>query len=356
MDYDLFDLATLADVYRRVKVSPSYWLDTYFNRQINFEGKKIIFERVYGDDRKLAPFVVPNVSGRPQRLSGYEALDFSPAYSKQKDVVDYTMHIERQVGEALGGSLTIAQRRDAVVAELIRLQKVKMQNTWNWMAARALIDGKVLISGEDYPATLVDFRRDADLTSVLTTGARWTEPTADPLADLRERRVLANGLSGARIARYVFGGNAWELFSQRVDLRELMRAEYAGRGQNTQVNLMREGFGDTVEYMGTMSGANGQGRMEFFVDTSRFVSPETGLEEFHLDQNTVVGISPDVVGGTRCFAAIMDKAANFKPLPMFFKNWEEQDPSQEYLLTQSAPLMVPREPNATFSIKVADDE
>ena len=351
---DLFDLATLADVYRRVKVSPSYWLDTYYTRQINFEGKKIIFERVYGDDRKLAPFVVPNVSGRPQRLSGYEAIDFMPAYSKQKDVVDYTMHIERQVGEGLGGTLTISQRRDAVVAELIRLQKVKMQNTWNWMAARATIDGKVTISGEDYPTTLVDFRRDADLTRVLTGGARWSQETADPLADLRESRVLANGLSGARIQRYVFGSNAWELFAQRVDLKELMRAEYAGRGQNTNVSLIRDGFGDTIEYMGSMSGANGQGRMEFFVDSSRFINPETGLEEYHLDADTVAGISPDLMGGTRCFGAIMDKSADFKPLPMFFKNWEEQDPSHEYLLTQSAPLMVPREPNATFSIKVDD--
>lgn len=351
---DLFDLATLAEVYRRIRVSPSYWLDAFYKRQINFEGKKIIFEKVYGDDRKLAPFVVPNVAGRPQRLSGYEAIDFLPAYSKQKDVVDYTMHIERQVGEALGGSLTISQRRNAVVAELIRLQKVKVQNTWNWMAARATIDGKVIIKGEDYPETLVDFRRDASLTKVLTGGARWSQTTANPLADLRESRINANELSGARIATYVFGGNAWELFSQRVDLKELMRVEYAGRGQNTDVTLINNGYGDTVEYMGRMSGASGQGLMEFWVDTTRFIDPETGDEAYYLDQDTVVGLSPDMMGGTRCFGAIMDKSADFKPLPMFFKNWEEQDPSHEYLLTQSAPLMVPREPNATFSIKVDD--
>ncbi|KAB7719866.1 major capsid protein, partial [Proteus mirabilis] len=127
----------------------------------------------YGDDRKLAPFVVPNVAGRPQRMEGFEADTFTPAYSKQKDIVDYTMHIERQAGEALGGSLTIEQRRQAVIAELLRRQKVKINNTWNWLGARAIIDGKVTIEGEDYPSQLVDFRRHPDLTIVLTGAAKW---------------------------------------------------------------------------------------------------------------------------------------------------------------------------------------
>lgn len=351
---DLFDLATLAELHRRIKTAPTFWLDTFYKRQINFESQRIVFEKVYGDDRKLAPFVVPNVSGRPQRLSGFEAVDFAPAYSKQKDVVDYTMHIERQAGESIGGSLTIDQRRNAVIAELIRLQKVKIRNTWNWLAARATIDGKVIIKGEDYPETLVDFRRDAGLTKVLTGGARWSQTTADPLNDLRESRVFANELSGARIGVYVFGANAWELFSQRVDLKELMNADNRGAGQRTDVTLINDGFGDTVEFMGTMSGSSGQGRMEFWVDTTRFIDPETGTEKYYLDQDTVLGISPDMMGGTRCFGAIMDKRAGYRPLDVFFKNWEQEDPSQEYLLTQSAPLMVPREPNATFSIKVDD--
>jgi hypothetical protein len=348
---DIFDLYTLQQVQRRIKTAPAFWL-TFYPGQINFDGRKILFEKVFGDDRKLAPFVVPNVAGRPQRLEGFEAYTFEPAYSKQKDIVDYTMHIERQAGEALGGSLTIEQRRNAVIAELLRRQKVKINNTWNWLAARALIDGKVTIEGEDYPSQLVDFRRDANLTIVLTGGAKWDQTTADPLADLREARITANTLSGARIQRYIFGANAWELFCQRVDLKDMQNSLNRGAGQNTSVSLINDGYGDTVEYMGRMAGLNGQGTMEFWVDTTKYIDPETGLEAFYLDQNTVVGVS-DMMAGVRCFGAIMDAEAGFRPLDTFFKNWREQDPSQEYLLTQSAPLMVPKEPNATFSIKVA---
>lgn len=347
---NIFDLYTLQQVQRRIKTAPTFWLNEFFKRQINFDGRKILFEKVYGDDRKLAPFVVPNVAGRPQRLDGFEMDTFAPAYSKQKDIVDYTMHIERQAGESLGGSLTIEQRRNAVIAELLRRQKVKITNTWNWLGARAIIDGKVIIKGEDYPETLVDFRRDPALTSVLVGGAKWDTVTGNPLADLKQSRLAANELSGARISRHVFGANAWELFAQRVDLKELMNKNFGG--QQTNVTLIGDGYGDTVEYMGSIAGASGQGKIECWVDTTRYIDPETGLEQYYLDQNTVAGVS-DMVSGVRCFGGIMDAEAGFRPLDTFFKNWREQDPSQEYLLSQSAPLMVPSEPNATYSIKVA---
>lgn len=346
----VFDLMTLTEVQRRIKTAPLFWLERFFKRQINFQTDWIMFDKVYGDNRKLAPFVVPNVAGRPQRLDGFESYRFKPAYSKQKDIVDYTMHIERVAGEAFGGSLTIEQRRNAVIATLLASQKQKMANTNNWLAARAIIDGKVTISGEDYPTTLVDFRRDPGLTRVLVGGAKWDQGTANPLADLKDSRIAAQELSGARISLNVFGANAWELFAQRVDLKEMMNTQY--RGQTTNVTLIGDGYGDTVEYMGSIGGANGQGKIECWVDTTRFIDPETGTEEYYLDQNTVVGIS-DLVDGVRCFGAIMDADAGFRSLESFFKNWREPDPSQEYLLSQSAPLMVPKEANASYSIKVA---
>jgi len=349
---DIFDLFELAGIYTRIKTAPTFWLDQFYTGQINFEGKEILFEKVFGDDRKLAPFALPTAQGRPSKLDGFQVETFAPAYIKQKDVVDATMHLTRRPGEALGGTLSIEQRRDAVIAELVRRAKVKIRNRWNWLAARATIDAKVVIEGEDYPSTLVDFRRDPALTKILAGGAKWDQTTADPLADLKEMRIGANELSGARIQDYYFGGNAWELFCQRVDLKELMNQMNRGAGQNTRVTLINEGYGDTIEYMGSMSGLNGQGQMNFYVDTTRYIDPETGTEEYYLDTNTVAGVSP-MMEGVRCFAAIMDADAQYKALEVFFKNWRNMDPSVEYILSQSAPLMVPKEPNATFSMKVA---
>ena len=349
MAADLFDLVTMQAIVSRTKTSPHYWLDQFFPSQINFTTEWIMWDKVFGDDRKLAPFVVPSAMGRPQKLEGYETLRFKPAYSKQKDVVDYTMILDRVAGEALGGTLSLAQRRLAIKTELLRRQKVKQRNTQNWLAARAIIDGKVTIKGEDYPEMLVDFRRNPNLTQVLTGAAKWDQATADPLNDIREMRIEAQGLSGARIRRVVFGGNAWELFCQRVDIREMMNKNYGG--QNVNVTLINDGYPDSIEFMGTIAGSGGQGAIDAYVDTSRYVD-EAGVEQFHLDQNKVVGVS-EMVAGVRCFGAIMDNKADYQSLEFFTKNWEIEDPSQEYLLMQSAPLMVPKEPDATYSIQVA---
>jgi hypothetical protein len=65
----------------------------------------------------------------------------------------------------------------------------------------------------------------------------------------------------------------------------------------------------------------------------------------------VVGVAPGT-DGVRCFGAIMDIQANMQANDMFPKQWDENDPSVSYTMTQSAPLMVPLRPNTTFKMKV----
>jgi hypothetical protein len=347
-DITLYDLATLDEVYRNIKTpTPPFYLNA-FTRQINFDTPEIMFDKVSGDDRGLAPFVLPTVQGRPQRLSGYSTDRFRPAYVKIKDVVDPSMHLSRMPGEApIIGSMTIGQRRDAVIAELLRMAKVKFANRNEWLAAKALIDGEVTISGEDYPTVVVGFGRDSDLTITLTTGARWSQNTSDPLADIKAARIVCNGLSGSRVRKIVFGQDAWDYFAAQVDLKEFMNRNYGGN-DGSSIKLMSDGY-DGQEFMGVIQGNDGGGRIEAWVDTSKYLD-ENGDEQFYLDQNTVCGYAD--VQGVRCFGAIMDAKAGYQPLDFFFKNWMNEDPSVEYLLSQSAPLMVPKNPNASFSILV----
>lgn len=350
MAYVMTDSLTLDALYKRVKQPTKKFYLNWFKRQINFTTKEIMFERVFGDDRRLAPFVVPTMQGRPQRLEGSGAVSFTPAYVKVNDIIDPGMTLERLPGEAPFGNLTPEQRWDAIKAELLRKQGVIFDNRNEWLAARALIDGQVTIAGEDYPSRVVNFRRDPSLTITLAGGARWDQSTGDPLASLKSARMAANGLSGARIRTHVFGATAWELFNDRVDVRELMNKNYGGN--NTNVTLMADGWSDQgQEYMGTIQGLNGAGAIDVWVDTSKYVD-DTGAEQFYLDQTSVLGIS-DMVEGVRCFGAIMDKRAGLQAREYFFKNYEEENPSVERLLGQSAPLMVPKVPNATFLQKVA---
>lgn len=347
---DIYSTATLLAVASQVKVINPFWLG-FFPQQINFETEEIFWDKVDKDYRRLAPLVVPNVQGRMMKRGGFSSVSFRPAYVKPKDYVDPSQLFVRQAGEGFGtttgtvGPSSLESRRRAAIAEIVASHRRLLVNRNEWLAAKALIDGQVVIKGEDYPETLVDFGRHSSLTTTLTGAAMWSDPAADPLADLRNAKMNANLRSGAKITRIVFGSLAWAWFNQRVDLKELQDKNYGGISADIQ--RIYDGY-EGQEYMGMMQGSQGGGRMELWVDTSKYVD-ENDQEQYFLPQNAVVGAS--TVDGVRCFGAIRD-LESLRAVEFFQKMWRNEDPSVEYILTQSAPLMVPKKPNASFKIIV----
>lgn len=345
----IYDTTTLLSVmsFQKPTIVPFYL--GFFNQQINFETEDIAFDRVTTDYRRLAPFVAPNVQGRVQGRDGYDTVSFKPAYVKPKDIVDPSMDLIRRPGEALGsGSLSNAQRRDAVIAEILRQHRTKLLNRNEWLAARALIDGAVTIAGDDYPSVTVDFRRHSSLSYNLVGAARWNQVGSDPLADIQLAKQNAFSRSGVKITRLIFGANAWAAFAAnaKVDLKNQMDRNFGGL--TTEVTRLYDAY-EGQEYMGRIAGLNNAGLIEAWIDTSKYVD-STGAEQFFLDQDTVVGIG-NGVEGVRCFGAIRDVKAGLQAREVFTKMWENEDPSVEYMMSQSAPLMVPKRPNATFKIK-----
>lgn len=354
MTVGIYNSATLMEMTRQIKSITPFWL-SFFPRQINFTTEEIYWDKVDHDYRRLAPLVVPNVQGRPGTLPGYTGVSFRPAYVKVKHALDPNTVMERQAGEGLvGGSMmSPEQRRQATLAWILQNHKTSLINRNEWLAARAYIDGAVTLSGEDYPTTTVNFQRHASLTYTLTGTARWSQTTATPLADIMAGRVNSNNRSGSRIKRLVFGGTAWSYFSGHPNVPLYGAGGLLDKnigGTNADVQRMWDGY-EGQEFMGYLSGSQGGGRLELWVDTSKYVD-ESGNEQFFLDQKAVVGVSD--AEGVRCFGAIKDFRANLQPLEFFQKMWQNEDPSAEFVLTQSAPLMVPRKPNATFKIITSD--
>lgn len=351
MALQTYDNATLIEVRRRQETIPPFWL-AFFGRQINFDTQYIDFEMVSRRYRKLAPFVAPTAQGRVIKGQGSRLQRFSPAYVKPKSVIDPSKVIARQPGELPYQGMSLAARRDAVLAEEIREHKQRMQNREEWMAAHAIVNATVTVAGEDYPTQVVDFGRDASLTSVLAGAAKWDAVTGDPLADIKLMRQRVNTLSGLTVPRVIFGQGAWNLFATRLGLDDpttgnLLDTNF--RGSETDVSRMLDGY-EGAEFVGRVSGRNGQGAFDAWVYSGMYET-DAGVETDFIHTNDVIGVGP--VDGIRCYGAIMDVEAGYAPLPMYMKNWVEKDPAVEYLLSQSAPLMVPAEPNATFRLRVA---
>lgn len=348
-----YDLITLLSVLQVQKSLKPFW-GRWFRSEIVFETAEIAFDKVSDDYRRMAPFVAPNVQGRIQRRSGSSIVSYRPAYVKPKDAIRPNEFFKRTPGESLiTGTLSPEARRNATVAKLLGDHRTKIDNRVEWMRAKALIDGMVTVEGRDYPKVTIDFNRDASLTVTLTGTAQWDEPavtsTADPIGDLQDLRRKINDLTGDVARDYVFGPNAWALFYASIDPDELQNNEI--RGSEGTISRFLDGL-EGVEYAGDLRGVNGAGLMRCWVYSQKVYEDDSSstLTDI-LDTNTVVLIG-DGVQGVDCYGAIEDHEA-LRALKYFPKVYDEQDPSVRYLLTQSAPLPVPKQINSTASIKVA---
>lgn len=341
---DIYDTRELVGVIQVQKPPELYWLN-FFTRELTFRTMDIQFD-IVAPHRRLAPFVAPNVQGRVQRRFGHTAKTFRPAYIKSKHSLDPSATIPRLAGERLGGEYTTQQREDALIAENMRLEKEGVMRRWEWMAARALIDGSVTVEGDDYPPVTVAFGRNAALSSTLLTTARWSQTTSTPLADIETMRRQSWELANAPIDRLTLGLNAWASFSNHADIRPLLNT--LTRGSSTEFNIAVPA-GAPYQYMGFLAGQGGIGRLDLYTYNSLY-EDDTGTLQPFMDQDTVVGTGT-AIEGVQCFGAIRD-FDSMEAVSMFPKMWKQPDPSELLTMTQSAPLMVPGQPDGSFKIKV----
>ncbi len=350
IDHQIYDTATLLEVIRDdefMKPPEHYWLDM-FTEQINFTDEYVDFGKI-SDNRKLAPLVVPTVQGVPMYSAAERLERVKPAYVKPKDPVSASRVLRRAAGLGELGTgatpLSPQARYDAIVADIQRTHRFGIERRWEWLAAKAIIDASVTLEDERYPKTVIDFGRAANLTVTLTGGNQWGDNGVSIIAslfDFRERVRLAP--YGGRVNRLTVGSAVWNVMRDDTEFMELLKTEYRPNNNGLNINLgLREG-GD-VEFVGSISGT-----LPVYV-YSDFYQDDSGTVVPFMSPKDIVLTGPNI-HGVRCFGAIQDIEAGFAALPIFPKMWNEKDPSATVIMNQSAPLMVPRNPNNTLKATV----
>lgn len=350
MSFTLYGTEELIEVQQRLANLPDGFFRNLYPRVITSDREEIMFEKADIDNRKLAPFVAPNVQGVMMRGQGYYAQSFKPAYVKPKHVVDPTKAIARMQGERLLGGLSMAQRFDAHVVNNMRLERESIERRWDWMACRAAVDGFVTVVGDFYPTRTVDFGRDASLTVQLLTTARWSQTaTADPIDDLGDIVDSAFGLGNAPITDLVFGKTAWRNFVTNAKVLDLLSTQKRGSTSDfAPIPLMQNANYQPMGFIDTPGGRFNLWRYSNWYSDVNSLGQLT-RQDF-LDPTVVFGYGP-AMDGAAMFGAIMDADADFAAEATIFpKMWKNPDPSVVYTLSQSAPLFVPLNPDNTFKL------
>jgi hypothetical protein len=340
---NLWDTSTVLGVMRETTAISSYWLDHVFPGVVTSEDEYIDFEKIPNKGRKLAPFVLPLAQGKPVYEQGSKVYRFKPAYIKPSDPVTPTRVLSKQPGAIFAPTQpSAAQRYNAIKADITAFHRQVIERRWEWLGARAVIDGKVTIEGEGYPPVLVDFGRDAAHDIVLVGTARWGQANGDIKGNLSSwSNLMHRAAFGGRPTRLTVGVDVWAVMERDEGLMKLMNTQF--RGSTTELVRDQIGTGE-VTYVGRL------GSLEVYVYNDYYT--EGGVLKPFMQQDEIVLTGPNIMG-YRCFGAIQDVNANFQALPIFSRNYVTTgDVAIEQIVSQSAPLMVPMNPNASLRAKV----
>jgi len=341
--FSILDTQTLLGVFEHTYPIPTYWRDLAFPSVFTSDDQFIDMEKIVRG-RKLAPFVMPMAEGKPIFSEGSNLTRFRPGYIKVKDAVSPDRVVKKRVGSIFNPTPPSMQERfDSLVADIMQEHRNTIERTWEWMAARAVIDGAVTLQGDDYPSVTVDFQRDAANTVVLAGAQKWNGASSDIIGNLNQwRQIVRLAKFGGPTNRLTVGANVWEVMERDAHvLDQLNKLRIGNEGANALNTGIREG--SRVEYMGHL------GTLEVWVYADSY--EVNGVETPFMSANDVVLTGPNV-GGVQAFGAILDKKAGFQALPVFPKMWDDEDPSVTQIMNQSSPLFIPANPNNTLKATV----
>ena len=337
---NIFSTNVLTRAINSLVATPSHLLDMYFPLIQEETSEEIHFDLI-SKTRRLAPFVSPVLAGKIVDSQGFTTKTFKPAYLKPKTPFDANRPLKRIPGEQLGGVLSPEQRMQFLVAQQLLDHKDMVRRRMEVMASEALRTGRVTVTGDNYPTVVVDFGRDPELSKVLTAGAKWTDSGVSPLNNLQDWAQLVLQKSGAMPIDVTMDIAAWKVFRSDADVAKRLDLRNAAGSVLNLGAQIKEG----AVYMGTVDNFNIWVYSGWYLD-------DAGSEQPILPAGSVVMSNGQQLEGTQAYGAIRDEAAGFQAVPLFTKSWVEQDPSVRYVLTQSAPLVVPSRVNASLYAKV----
>lgn len=330
MSLKAIDTRTLLGVKEQLPKFTPFFTSLFFPEIVEFDTEEIAFDKIK-KGVKLAPFVAPMVAGKPNRKRGGVLTSFRPAYVKPTDNVTGGMLLKRMPGERIAGELSPAARRNATITQLLDDQEKSITYREEWMAVQGVMTGQVIVQGEDYETQVVDYGRSAANNITLAGAAKWdtVDPTTyDPTDDIEDWAEKASGTVG----RLIFDKYGWRKFSSFQAVKD--KLDNTQRGGSSSLELGPQ-LQKEVMFKGYF------GEYEVWVYVGKYTD-EAGDDQYYMPANSLL-LAPMGTDNVMGYGAIQDAKANAAGIVAASRhpsNWFTDNPSVEWLQTQSAPLPV----------------
>lgn len=341
----------------RQTVTTSHWLDMFFPNTFLSTQEEIAFSKLNAS-RRIAPFMLPNEPGKPiYRREGERIESFKPAYTKPKDAVRPTEMIALTPGELVRReSLMSPQARyNREVNRIVVYHRNAIQRLWDYMAAKSILNGALTVNYGQGVSVTIDFGRDAGQTVVLGAGARWGDAGISIFDTIQSYvDTVANAEFGGSATDIILGATAAIPFmadasSSTGSLKDKLDTTFRG-SEDVAINrgIIRVDPMNPFTLLGRL--ANGLNVWRYAGPASKFQNNDGSFTDI-MDPRDIL-VASRAVDGIRAYGAILDNAANLEVADIFTKMWDQEDPSARFIMSQSAPLTIPVNPNCTMRVRV----
>lgn len=320
------------------------FLNLFFKRTVNFSTEEVMLDKITGKT-PIAAYVSPVIQGKVLRHRGGETRVLRPGYVKPKHDFNVEQAVERLPGEDPARLNDPAYRRLRILTDNLKQEEHAIVQVEEMQAVSAVLYGKYTMKGEQFAEVEVDFGRDENNNITQGDGKKWSAKDAntfDPSHDIDAYCDLASGTVNIAI----MDGTVWRLLNGFKLFREKLDTR---RGSTSQLETAVKDLGSVVSFKGYY------GDLAIIVAKTAYVNDKGKLTRY-LPEGTLV-LGNTAAEGIRCYGGIQDAQALAEGIvssSRYPKHWMTVgDPSREYTMTQSAPLMVLPDPDEFVVVKVS---
>ena len=346
MPISIYDPRVLDQVVQLMPAQGGFFRDTFFKRRTPVTGKKVDVDFFKGK-RRISPFVNPKSAAKAVGKIGYKTNTFETPLLKPKDVTNIEDLEVRMPGEPLYGGMTKEERSVQMLSEkLFEFNDMNMRRE-EWMAATAMLTGKIPVIGEG-----VNYTIDFEFTNkeALSGATLWSADTSDPLKDIDRWVEICqkNGYHTPNVC--LMSKDAYNAFMQRLIKLNYMN-QYSGNIELATIKPNQ--LSENVIYGGMILKYNMPIYIynEWYIDD--WTDPKNPVEQALVPNGTVMLASTnarftiyygeiviaDDTAPTGFRSIIGEKAA---------QTWVEKDPDARFLALHSRPLTVPHEVDSWY--------
>jgi len=342
MAIDIFQTRVMVAAMRQEKKTGRFLLDTLFSRVDTHDTETVDIDIIKGK-RRMAPFQTPRVEGKLVEKLGFTTNSYKPAYIKPKKVLEASEIIEnRTAGQNVYAMQTPQQRATLKLAQELNELEDMITRREEWMCAQQLVNGYVDVVGDGVNYR-VDFNLDPNHKVVLAGTDIWTDTAAEPNKDLATWARLISKDAGVSANMLIGNSTTIGTYIEHPNVKESLNTRRIDLGM-----IKPEDLGDGVSYFGQIAV---DGKVLDVYSYDEWYVDDAGVERSMIPDGQVV-LTSTKADFRRHYGAIRDKKAGYAALPRFPKTWEQEDPSMEFLMVQSAPLPAIHQVDAIVSAKV----